>query len=67
MSVTEKGQRGVFASDLGLRPGEWPVRLRVADFPGLEFVRQTYCRDRDGDIQYVRYFAGAQELLIFND
>lgn len=58
----------VEASDLGLRPGEWPERIPTHKGNRQPFIRSTKLV-RDGDIVYVRYWqaAGCTSLMVFND
>lgn len=57
------------ASDLGLRPGEWPQFLTTNLGNGLRLVRSTKKLDADGDLLWVTYHqaAGCIRLRIFND
>lgn len=57
-----------FASDLNLRPGQWPVRL---DYAGLAYYRHSRQDGAEGElasVTYVRQERGERlELVVFND
>ena len=57
------------ASDINLRPGEWPVLLSTKLGNGLEFQRASKKVDAEGDILWVTYrqIAGCIKLQIYND
>lgn len=59
------------ASDLGLRPGEWPLVLEVSTDigNGRSFIEPAIIRNPDGDVAYVVYRQqfGCISLKIWND
>lgn len=57
-----------FASDLGLRPGDWPRSLETTLGNRQSFVAQR-TEVRDGDLLWVDYFQalGCIWLRVFND
>jgi hypothetical protein len=56
----------VFASDLGLPPGEWPRLLRYAS---RLWHRTELCMDRDHDVTHATYGVGVgtATLTVYND
>lgn len=57
----------VEASDLrplGFAPGVWP---RTVTVEGVTYRRATCSRDREGELQYVRYLAEGRSLVVYND
>ena len=57
------------ASELGLRPGEWPATLATTMGKKLPLVRATKKVDPDGDLTWVTYnqSCGCISLRIYND
>lgn len=58
------------ASDLGLRPGQWPSQIRAEIGNGMPFLRGATNRDgRAGEISSIKYSQanGCIDLIIFND
>ena len=58
---------GYEASELGLRPGQWPYTVVV---DGTTFTRVSAKRDREGDVEYVNYRTlgpGNRVIKVFND
>lgn len=61
------------ASDIGLRPGEWPMVLQVPGRFGrlLPFERLQTIRDREGDVLWVAYSYRERHstttLRVYND
>lgn len=58
-----------FASDLGLRPGEWPEKIQTNMGNGLPFIRRDPSKGWRGDYEWVNYIQanGCLILRIFND
>lgn len=56
------------ASELGLKPGEWPEQLTTEIGNGMPLIR-TSKKVEDGDLIYVRYHQanGCVDLRIMND
>jgi len=56
------------ASELGWRPGYWPLAVTVDD---KYFVHHHEARDNDNDIMYMEYHTGSTQhgdiLRVFND
>lgn len=52
------------ASDIGLKPGEWPETLTHG---GEEYKRADVERYSGGDILNVTYIAGGKRLVVVND
>lgn len=40
------------ASELGLKPGEWPL---VVKFGGVDYIRHSAIKSLDNELQAVRY------------
>lgn len=57
------------ASELGLRPGEWPERIATDVGNRLPFVRRSKKLDAEGDLMWVTYAQanGCLVLRVFND
>ena len=57
------------ASDLGLRPGNFPPRLKTILGSGSMFVAKKVECDGGGDILWVRYeqVVGPLTLVVYND
>jgi hypothetical protein len=57
------------ASDLGMRPGEWPITIQTDLGNGLDFVIVDSTKDRDGGVLSVFYrqSGGCTTLKIFHD
>lgn len=68
VSEFENGKYTAFASDLGMRPGEWPHKIPTSLGNKLDFVAE-HTEVNDGDLQWVVYrqAAGCISLKIFND
>lgn len=64
----EPGKFSVDASELGLTPGEWPVKFETDLGNGQQFVIAER-KVEDGDVLYVRYQQsyGKITLTVFND
>lgn len=60
----EQKQDSAFASDLGLKPGQWPATLEHAG--GLLFKGQPK-RSGDGELESVEYYRPGYRLTVFND
>ena len=52
------------ASELGLPPGEWPIRI---DFMDAYWARRSVVADAEGELQSVVYVNGDKTLEVFND
>ncbi len=46
------------ASDLGLRPGEWPERLETSIGNKMPLMRTSKKVDAEGDVLWVTYLQG---------
>ena len=60
------------ASELGLKPGEWPDMIAITDDlnQGYLVIKATAKRNADGDVMWVEYMDRAGHLpvvRIFND
>jgi hypothetical protein len=57
------------ASDLGLRPGEWPVKIQTEVGNGQSLVRASKKVDAEGDLLWVTYVQtlGCVRVRIYND
>lgn len=75
LTITEQNATGggihqffADASDLGLKPGEWPQAIRTTLGNGLFFIRTGYDRV-GGDLHSVTYAQanGCIEITIYND
>jgi hypothetical protein len=53
-----------FASDLGLKPGQWPQLLQ---HDGKDWLRGQPKRNADGELESVEYYRPSGRLTIFND
>lgn len=58
-----------FASDIGLRAGQWPEKLETTLGNKQPFVRVRKKLDTEGDLQYVVYeqALGCCSLRVYND
>lgn len=69
--VTEHapGRFTAWASDLGMRPGEWPATLPTAIGNCQPLLRAAPQINREGDVEFVRYDQqlGCVSVDIFND
>lgn len=68
----DRGSCSAFASDLGLRPGEWPDVLTadiVGDGRGQDFFRGAAERDAEGDLTSVAYATAGRtaRITVWND
>lgn len=57
-------QDAAFASDLGLKPGEWPAALEHA---GVEWLKGQPKRSSAGELESVEYYRPGKRLTVFND
>jgi len=57
------------ASDIGLRPGQWPTQIETTLGNGLPFIAQHAEHAPDGELIAVRYLQanGCIQIRIFND
>jgi hypothetical protein len=56
--------KSVFASDLRLRPGDFP---KILSYEGRKWRFTRYERDSDGDITCAIYTCDSDLLKVFND
>jgi hypothetical protein len=68
VSEFENGKFSAFASDLGMKPGEWPVSIETTMGNKMPFLA-IHQEINDGDLQWVTYRQGngCISLQIFND
>jgi len=57
------------ASDLGLRPGEWPQQMFMVDVDGknVQFYLEGFKRTPDGDVIAAYYSNLGCTVTVFND
>jgi len=57
-----------WASDLGIKPGQWPVQLDTTLGSGMPFIARRK-EERDGDLLSVTYHQanGCLSLKVYND
>ncbi len=53
-----------FASDLGLKPGQWPATLEHA---GGALYKGQSARNGEGELESVEYFRPGFRLTVWND
>lgn len=57
-------QDAAFASDLGLKPGQWPQLLQ---HDGKDWLRGQPKRNGDGELESIEYYRPGARLTVFND
>jgi len=69
VSEFELHKFSTFASDIGLRAGDWPVEIETNMGNKMPFIRATKMVSPDGDLQWVTYYqaCGCISLKVFND
>lgn len=65
MTVLKDGGMVFEASDLGLRPGQWPQSIRLPDGLVATLVRIEH--DAEGDVIAGYYRVGGRSVTVFND
>lgn len=62
---THRATKMIFASDLGIAPGRWPLSI---DVDGESYALLRTVQDRDGDTLYALYRSKAGTMLeVAND
>ena len=65
MARIDAKQESAFASDLGLKPGQWPAILERAN--GVAFWKGQPTFSVDGELESVEYYRPGFRLTVFND
>lgn len=69
LTETEPHKFCTEASDLGLRPGEWPQTLHAPDLGNGLPLTLDHAEEKDGDLLWIDYrqSLGIIRLRVFND